>query len=301
MSIPYWPFILVLVIYFFYRLIKMSEQKNILSEKIKELELKNKELADEEARELRLSLIKEDGEIKSQLAFYKTSRLEEIEKDLETLKAQKDLELHYYKENQDRIIAELDSFLDNIVKEKEFEIDKVKDILSEYKEKASSINEVILREKKKREQEDYYRIVLSDDDIEDIENLSIISPKLHNTTALNKLLYEVYVRRPASEMIKRVLSGRAQCGVYKITFLKTGESYIGKSVDIGKRWNEHVKSAFGIGGIATSSLHTKMAREGVHNFSFEVIEETSREKLNEREKYYISFFETTSQLNMKNG
>jgi hypothetical protein len=55
---------------------------------------------------------------------------------------------------------------------------------------------------------------------------------------LDKLIYEAYVSKPAAEMIKRVLQGRAPSGIYKITRLKTGEIYLGKSTDIKKRWGE---------------------------------------------------------------
>jgi len=35
-----------------------------------------------------------------------------------------------------------------------------------------------------------------------------------------------------------------------------------------------------------------MRDEGIWNFTFELIEECSKEQLNEREKYYINFFST---------
>jgi len=37
-------------------------------------------------------------------------------------------------------------------------------------------------------------------------------------------------------MVKRVLNGEAPSGIYKITRLKTGEIYIGKSTDVKARW-----------------------------------------------------------------
>lgn len=35
-----------------------------------------------------------------------------------------------------------------------------------------------------------------------------------------------------------------------------------------------------------------MAEEGIWNFTFELLEECSRDKLNEREKYYIDFYKS---------
>jgi len=76
------------------------------------------------------------------------------------------------------------------------------------------------------------------------------------------------VRRPLSEMEKRVLGNKKPSGIYIITYIPTGEIYIGRSTDIANRWTEHVKSAFNLGTIAHSSLHTKMEEKGIWNFSF---------------------------------
>ena len=48
----------------------------------------------------------------------------------------------------------------------------------------------------------------------------------------------------------------------------TNEIYIGRAVSIDKRWQEHCKSCFNIGTIAHSTLHTRMAKDGIWNFSF---------------------------------
>jgi hypothetical protein len=37
-------------------------------------------------------------------------------------------------------------------------------------------------------------------------------------------------------MIKRVTGGRKVGGIYKITYKKTGEAYIGKTTDFSTRW-----------------------------------------------------------------
>ena len=35
-----------------------------------------------------------------------------------------------------------------------------------------------------------------------------------------------------------------------------------------------------------------MSKEGPENFTFEILEEVPRQQLNEREKYYIGFYQT---------
>jgi len=64
-------------------------------------------------------------------------------------------------------------------------------------------------------------------------------------------------------MEKRVLKSNKIGGIYKITYIQTGESYIGRSVDIGNRWKEHVLSSLSIGTIAHSTFHNELANKGI--------------------------------------
>ena len=181
------------------------------------------------------------------------------------------------------------------------QVDEVKRELDEFSEKRAAINEAIRRERELEEAEDFYRIVVPPDDQEDIEVLNTIAPRLRNKEALNKLIYSVFIQRPMDEMIKRVTGGRDVSGIYKITYLKTGEAYIGKTTNIKKRWGEHCKSALDIGTIAHSSFHNRLKKDGLWNYTFEILEEVPKEQLTEREKFYIQLYGTDTQLNMKVG
>ena len=80
-------------------------------------------------------------------------------------------------------------------------------------------------------------------------------------------------------------------GIYKITNLQNGKCYIGQSVDIEARWKDEIQRAF----IETDNsynypLSRALRNYGIENFSFEVIEECSQLNLNEREKYWIEYF-----------
>lgn len=174
--------------------------------------------------------------------------------------------------------------------------------LEDYKKKQQVINEAILRQRELEEKQDFYRVCLSEFAIEDINLLQEIRQKLHTTESFNKLIYDVYVSKQVQEMVKRVLQGGAPSGIYKITRLKTGEVYIGKSTNVKDRWQQHCKTVFGAGTIAHSILHTTMQRDGLQNFTFELIEEVPKEKLSEREKYWIDFYGSKKYgLNEKNG
>lgn len=75
-------------------------------------------------------------------------------------------------------------------------------------------------------------------------------------------------------------------GIYKITNLINGKMYIGKSNNIERRKREH-KNMEG-----KSVIHDAIRKYGNENFSFEVVEECPLEKLNEREIYWIKYFNT---------
>lgn len=136
----------------------------------------------------------------------------------------------------------------------------------------------------------------------DIKLLLSIKPELLKFDLLDKIIYDTYIKKPVDEMIKRVLEGRKPTGIYKITRLKTGEIYIGKSTDVSARWQQHTKSCFHCGTISHSILHTTMEKDGIENFTFELLEETTKDKLTEREKFWIKYYDSTTYgLNEKVG
>ena len=128
---------------------------------------------------------------------------------------------------------------------------------------------------------------------EDIDfMLNYVSPRLKNPTIISKLIWSEYFQKPTNDMLDFVLPSRDCAGIYKITNDETKEAYIGRSVSVRKRLTDHIKSALGIDTIADQHVHQVMREKGIWNFTFELIEECPREKLNEREKYYIEFFHT---------
>ena len=101
-----------------------------------------------------------------------------------------------------------------------------------------------------------------------------------------------YIARPAKEMIKRVLGGKNPSGIYKVANTKTNEIYIGKSAKIADRFSNHIKSAYGLEGVAESQFQRALKKYGIDMFTWELLEECQKENLSEREKYYIVFYGT---------
>lgn len=197
------------------------------------------------------------------------------------------------KVQKEKVEAELIAFINNCNLQKEqtqIELDKLLIKLNDFQQKQQVINEEILRRRQLEEQQDFFRVVLSESSLSDMQILLSIREKLISRENLDKLIYDAYISKSVTEMIKRVLNGKAPSGIYKITRLKTGEIYIGKSTDVKKRWSEHCKTAYGVGTIAHSILHTTIKKDGIENFTFELLEEVPKDKLTEREKYWISFY-----------
>ena len=181
-------------------------------------------------------------------------------------------------------------------------ISELSDEIKIYSAKQAAINEAIIRQRSIDEQQDFYRVCLSPEVASDVELLNTIRKNLKKPEIIDKIIYDNYIGKPVLEMIKRVLQNTTCSGIYKITCLKTGEIYIGKSTDVKSRWQQHCKSAFNCGTIAHSLLHTKMKQYGIEQFTFELVEQVPKDQLSEREKFYINFYQTKETgLNERNG
>ena len=180
------------------------------------------------------------------------------------------------------------------------ELTKILEELEVERRKRAAINEEILRQRALDEEQDFYRIQINESDKNDVEILRSIAPRLKHPEAINKVIWSAYYQKPLSELRKRVAIEAP--GVYKITRIKTGEIYIGQAVNVSTRWTDHVKSALGVGTLTSSQLHRAMAEDGPENFTFELLEEVERDKLRERESYYIDFYDSkTYGLNTVSG
>lgn len=76
-------------------------------------------------------------------------------------------------------------------------------------------------------------------------------------------------------------------GIYKITNKINKKSYIGQSIHIEQRWQEHLYQS-----TKCSLIKYALFKYGQENFTFEVIEECPQELLNEREQYWIKYYNT---------
>ena len=80
-------------------------------------------------------------------------------------------------------------------------------------------------------------------------------------------------------------------GIYKITNKINGNSYIGQSIHIEKRIKEH-KLKYNWEREKNKTLYQAFQKYGIENFSFEIIEECEPDILDNREQFWIDYYDT---------
>lgn len=135
-----------------------------------------------------------------------------------------------------------------------------------------------------------HSIKLSESDINDIHIILEFAKHINRKESFRKFIWTEFYQKPLQQLRKQLGADKV-CGIYKITNKKDGRCYIGQSTDIGNRWTEHFKAA--IGGtltFQTNKFYQAMATEGPESFTYEILEMCDRDKLNERERYWIEFY-----------
>ena len=271
----------------------LEERKQAVEEIIEQLENRRREA--EKLRDIAINDGKEKIDI--ELNGYKKLKLEQTNNDIEK-------EIVAKRNSTLKEFSEFTEIIENQKTEYKEELQSIIERLNDYKNRQAAVNEEILRRRELEEKQDFYRIILTDEDKEDIHYLISIINNVRNKQLLYKLIWSEYLQKPFNEMLKRILEGKEiRCVIYKITNLKTGEIYIGKTkAEVSKRWTEHIKTSLNIGTIARSKIHTKLF-EHWDDFSFEVLEKVSDETLlSSREKFYIDFYQSNVYgYNMNSG
>ena len=176
----------------------------------------------------------------------------------------------------------------NLIKETESVAKELAKIKSTY---AAAI-EAQKRENAIKENLSFYCLEISDMDKADIAKLNSLKLSLNKPRVLSMLIWQTWFQKPLKALSSNVLGVNDKMGIYKITNIKTNECYIGQAVSVKDRWAEHAKCGLGIDTPAGNKLYKSMQEYGLWNFSFELLEECSREELNEKEKFYIDLYQS---------
>lgn len=161
--------------------------------------------------------------------------------------------------------------------------------ISDLESKQRAAIEANKRAAEEENKRDFYRIQIPESDLLEIQKLREVLPYLRDKDTLNKVIYKIYYENPVNDLIGRVV-GKKQGGIYKITNIKNNMCYVGQAVNFANRWKQHIKRGVGAEQPTHNKLYPAMLKDGIENFTFEVIEECSANKLNEREDYWQEFF-----------
>lgn len=311
-------FLLILIFLYYkkYKKIKFYKEEQ-LKNKWEELQNKNIQLSkiNQEIKFYQNQLLNYQNQIDNNQKQLKI--LHQEQKELENQLESKENYLNKYftqiKNNYEQSFLCYETTLDQTYdqREKEFNLkisklkaqrDSVQKDLDQIKEVYQAATAAKLREQENEQKSSFYKIKLSDRQIADINDLQNFKLKLYNPSIVSKVIWSSYIIKPAGDLCNRVLGNSIVCGIYKITDKITGSVYIGQSKDIASRWKQHIKYGLGIDAPSTNKLYNRMQEVGVWNFTFELLQKCSINKLNEKESFWINMYESNKiGLNSQKG
>ena len=162
--------------------------------------------------------------------------------------------------------------------------------LTDLAAKVSAAIDAAKRQEEMEAQQDFYKLNLPQIDIEEIIKLRQVTVLLRDSEPLNKVIWKVYYEKPYTDLIGRVVGSGVHTGIYKITNIENQKCYVGQAANIADRWKQHIKRGIGAEAPTRNKLYPAMLEYGVENFTFEIVEECSRDMLNSREDYWQEYF-----------
>ena len=278
---------------------KAKDEKNKLEYQISNLKLEKDKLDYEQ-----LNTKNDIKNLKEQINIY-TENLRQIDETISNskLRSQEAFESYCdildsaYK-NTEKEYSELEDSLKEayaIAQEKLLaETSEIQKELDKIKATRTAAIEAQIREKKIKEQQSFYCLKISDADIADIQKLENIKKTLNKPRVLSMLIWQTWFQKPLKALAANILGTSTVTGIYKITNIVTGECYIGQAIDTASRWSEHAKCGLGIDTPAGNKLYKAMQEYGLQSFSWELLEKCDRAELNEKERYYISLYDSVN-------
>ena len=278
---------------------KAKDEKNKLEYQISNLKLEKDKLDYEQ-----LNTKNDIKNLKEQINIY-TENLRQIDETISNSKQKSQEAFESYCDildsaykNTEKEYSELEDSLKEayaIAQEKLLaETSEIQRELDKIKATRTAAIEAQIREKKIKEQQSFYCLKISDADIADIQKLENIKKTLNKPRVLSMLIWQTWFQKPLKALAANILGTSTVTGIYKITNIITGECYIGQAADIASRWSEHAKCGLGIDTPAGNKLYKAMQEYGLQSFSWELLEKCDRAELNEKERYYISLYDSVN-------
>ena len=265
---------------------QLVDEKETLTKELSSLKIQREEVSNS------LDLLQNQAKQSAEVFFKQSMELARtnIAHDLELEESKYEQAKQDYKSSYKNLMADCSEDLVNLIQEKQKELEVLDDKIFKLTREVDAAIEAAKRAEEIKNQANFYKLQLSSIDIEEIKLLRSIEPHLRDKETLNKVIWKSYYEKPTTDLIGRVIGSGIHTGIYKITNLDNQMCYVGQAVDLAARWKQHIKRGIGAETPTRNKLYPAMLTLGVENFSFEVIEECSREELDTREDYWQNYF-----------
>ena len=234
----------------------------------------------------------EKQRLNEELLQFQESRKKELNTNLQKEKQIIKLNLQKINNQTSEEIKHIYQNLDNVKQSAAQQKQQIQNDIDVLKASLAAGVQARLREQQLINKLDFYKLTINDTDLADVKMLQNLKPSLHKPVVLSKLIWTQYFQKQMTELCDRVLGKNIVCGIYKITNLVTEQCYIGQSVNCGDRWKQHCKCGLGIEASSTNKLYNAMQKDGVWNFTFELLEQCPKELLNEKESFWIQMYQS---------
>ena len=198
-------------------------------------------------------------------------------------------------ERQAEYVTMQEEFVEQFREENKKKLEAAQELankLDELRSEANAAVEVAKRHAEENNFVQFHSLQMEERALVDIKRLEDLVPSISPEAgeAIAKVIWKVYYEKPYSDLVGRVVGSGRRTGIYRITNATTQMCYVGQAVDIADRWRQHIKRAIGAEPRTQNKLYPAMYKEGLENFTFEIIEECEANKLNEREDYWQDFY-----------
>lgn len=200
--------------------------------------------------------------------------------------------MRYYIEALEKHYIEAEQNFDKRIELLQTEYNIQEEKLNKIKATYAAAKEAQRREEEMELQSEYYSLHLTPLEQDTIALIEELKPRLPEPRVLCMLIWTTFYQKQMSALCNNVLGPNMVCGIYKITNKKSGSCYIGQATNMADRWKQHAKCGLGIDTPAQNKLYKAMQKDGITNFTFELLEACPRVQLNEKEKYYIDLYQS---------
>lgn len=196
-----------------------------------------------------------------------------------------------YVEGLDEYYVKVEQDFDKSMKDIQKVIEEHREELEQIRQTYAAAREAQIREEEIANQADFYSLHLTELEKSTISLIEELKPRLPEPRVLCMLIWTTFFQKQMTALCNQVLGTMPVCGIYKITNKITGLCYIGQAVNVADRWKQHVKCGLGIDTPSQNKLYKAMLKDGVINFTFELLEQCDKQLLNEKERFYINLYQ----------